>query len=56
MLKKLVDKKLSQKLAGWVDGWMGGWMGGWMDGKARLRIAYSNQKMSIAFYMKYIYS
>ena len=29
----------------WVGGWMGGWMDGWMDGKARLRIAYSNQKL-----------
>ena len=27
-----------------LDGaWKGGWMGGWMDGKAGLRIAYSNQ-------------
>ena len=23
---------------------MGGWVDGWMDGKAGLRIAYSNQK------------
>jgi hypothetical protein len=23
---------------------MDGWVGGWMGGKARLRIAYSNQK------------
>jgi hypothetical protein len=23
---------------------MGGWMGGWMEGKAGLKIAYSNQK------------
>ena len=29
---------------GWMDGWMDGWMGGWMEGKAGLRIAYSNQK------------
>ena len=29
---------------GWMDGWVDGWMGGWMDGKAGLRIAYSNQK------------
>jgi hypothetical protein len=28
-------------LGGWVDGWVGGWVGG----KARLRIAYSNQKI-----------
>ena len=27
-----------------VEGWMDGWMGGWKDGKAGLRIAYSNQK------------
>ena len=26
------------------SGRMDGWMGGWMGGKARLRIAYSNQK------------
>jgi hypothetical protein len=30
----------SKKLAGWVDGWMGGCM----EGKAGLRIPYSNQK------------
>ena len=30
--------------SGRKDGWMDGWMGGWMDGKAGLRIAYSNQK------------
>ena len=30
---------------GWMDGREGGWMVGWMDGKARLRIAYSNQKI-----------
>ena len=29
-----------------VEGWMGGWVDGWMGGKARLRIAYSNQKCS----------
>ena len=28
---------------GWVDGWVDGWMGGWLDGRAGLRIAYSNQ-------------
>ena len=28
-----------------MDGWMGGWMGGWVDGRAGLRIAYSNQKV-----------
>jgi hypothetical protein len=32
----------SKKLAGWV----GGWVGGWMEGKAGLRIAYSNQKLT----------
>ena len=26
------------------SGWVGGWMGGWVDGRAVLRIAYSNQK------------
>ena len=25
-------------------GWIGGWMVGWVGGKARLRIAYSNQE------------
>ena len=29
-----------ENLGRWVDGWMGGWM----DGKAGLRIAYSNQQ------------
>ena len=29
---------------GWVDGWVDGWMDGWVGVKARLRIAYSNQK------------
>ena len=28
-------------------GWMGGWMGGWMDGRARLSIAYNNQKLKM---------
>ena len=27
--------------------WMGGWMGGWVGAKARLRIAYSNQKVNL---------
>ena len=27
-----------------LDGWMGGWVDGWVDGRARLWIAYSNQK------------
>ena len=36
---------LQQSKKPWgVVGWKGGWMGGWMDGKAGLRIAYSNQK------------
>ena len=26
---------------------LGHWMGGWMDGKAGLRIAYSNQKLLV---------
>ena len=29
-----------------MDGWkLDGWMGRWVDGKAGLRIAYSNQKI-----------
>ena len=38
-----------KKLAGWMDtGWMDGyWVDGWMDGKAGLRIAYSNQKLEL---------
>ena len=37
-----------KKLAGWMEtGWMDGWVGGWMDGKAGLRIAYSNQKVDL---------
>ena len=34
-----------------MDGWVGGWGGGWVDGKARLRIAYSNQQ--IKHHLKY---
>jgi hypothetical protein len=30
------------KSGGWIDGWIDGWMERWMDGKACLRIAYSN--------------
>jgi hypothetical protein len=30
-----------------MGGWMGGWMGEWMEVKAVLRIAYSNQKLSV---------
>jgi hypothetical protein len=30
-----------------MGGWMDGWVGGWMEGKAGLRIAYSNQKLLI---------
>ena len=29
---------------GWVGGWVDGWRDEWMDGKAGLRIAYSNNK------------
>ena len=36
-----------KNLGEWKDGWVDGWMGGWMDGKAGLRIAYSNQKYKI---------
>jgi hypothetical protein len=32
-------------LGGW---WMDGWVGGWVAGKARLRIAYSNQQFKIS--------
>ena len=28
-------------------GWMDGWVGGWVEGKAGLRIAYSNQKFHV---------
>jgi len=28
-----------------MGGWMDGWMGGRKEGKAGLRIAYSNQKI-----------
>jgi hypothetical protein len=31
-------------LGGWMGGWMDGWVGGWVEGKAGLRIVYSNQK------------
>ena len=45
------SKNLAGRKGGWMDGWMGGWMdgwmGGWMEGKARLRIAYSNQKLHV---------
>jgi hypothetical protein len=30
-----------------VPGWMGGWVGGWMEVKAVLRIAYSNQQITM---------
>ena len=30
-----------------MGGWVDGWMGGWVEGKAGLRIAYSNQKMNL---------
>ena len=32
---------------GWMDGWIGGWMDGWMGGRARLRIAHSNQQINL---------
>ena len=34
-----------------MDGRKGGWVGGWMDGKAGLRIAYSNQKSLVTKWM-----
>ena len=34
----------NQKVWCCMSGQMDGWMGGWMDGKASLRIAYSNQQ------------
>ena len=39
-------KKLREKLNG-----LDGWMDGWMDGRARLRIAYSNQKLKTFFFL-----
>ena len=39
-----MQKKYGPGMDGWMDGWVGGWMGGWVDGRAVLRIAYSNQK------------
>ena len=30
---------------GWMDGQIGRWMDGWADGRAGLKIAYSNQKL-----------
>jgi hypothetical protein len=41
--KKMLYIKWS-RLKTLLGGWMGGWVGGWMEGKAGLRIAYSNQK------------
>jgi hypothetical protein len=35
---------ISCKKACWKEGRKEGWVGGWVDGKAGLRIAYSNQK------------
>ena len=35
-----------------MGGWMDGWMGGWVDGKAGLRIAYSNQKFMFLITLK----
>ena len=37
-------KKVWHWMGGWMYGWEDGWVDGWMGGKARLRIAYSNQK------------
>ena len=31
-----------------LGGWMNGWVFGWVDGRARLRIAQSNQKLKKA--------
>ena len=31
-------------MEGRKEGWVGGWMDEWMEGKAGLRIAYSNKK------------
>ena len=42
MSARLERKKM--ECSGWMDGWMGGWVDGWVGVKARLRIAYSNQK------------
>jgi hypothetical protein len=33
------------RLKSLLDGWVDGWVGVWMEGKAGLRIAYSNQKL-----------
>ena len=30
------------------EGWVGGWMVGWVEGKAGLRIAYSNQRTQMS--------
>ena len=40
-----VQVRGGQKVWYWMGGWEGGWMDGWMGGRARLRIAYSNQKL-----------
>ena len=43
-------------LDGWQDEWMVGWVDGWMDGwQSRLRIAYSNQKSTVAIHKTYTY-
>jgi hypothetical protein len=41
--KNVVYKTVSSKK---FAGWVGGWVGGWMEGRAGIRIAYSNQKLS----------
>ena len=44
-IKKKPNDSIAQKMHVKVDNWKGGWMGGWVEAKARLRIAYSNQKV-----------
>ena len=36
----------------WVGGWMDWWMGGWIGGRARLKIAYSNQKFKLTLILQ----
>ena len=31
-----------------LDGWVDGWMDRWVDGRARLGIAYNNQKGEVS--------